>query len=335
MKDLILKIEKAIKEAQQKPVQINSIYSNSAQPLKNQFLFFIKPEITLGVDSIKLNDILEIIFEKLEEYSFSIINIQLLGAAYLKEYNVIAQHYGVINQLSQNAIENLNEKSKQKFEEIFNKPINQSKLLGSLEFLNLRTDFTPESLNQRWTESKGYKLGGGTYVCEMQVEDDVYYVINGFHPLQLEHFIKQGRSIVAFTLSSDTDWAIARNNFIGATNPESAQEGSLRRLFLEDMKELGLPEINGSKNGVHLSAGPVEGLVELIRFNSDLSKSKILNPSDFSFGKKITESFSSEQIEKILSNSMVDYKGQSISVFDLTEEKNSEDAIEILREAKF
>ena len=71
--------------------------------------------------------------------------------------------------------------------------------------------------------------------------------------------------------------------------------------------------------------------MELCRYNSNYSdKNKIKHYADFSFGKKLLESFDSETINKIVSNINVDINGRIVSIFDLTEEKNSEDAIELL-----
>ena len=335
MEDLKLRIAESVKKAQQEPVLIEELYTGTEQVKKNQFLFFIKPEITQKLPSIKFLDILNLIFDKLDEFGFTINSVRLLGAKYLNEYDVIAQHYGVINQLSRNAFDNFNSKSKQKFEEIFNQTAEKDKIWGSLQFLEKHKEFTAELLNAKWVDSKGYKLGGGTYICRMNINDKEYFVVNGFHPLQLEHFTKQGRSIVAFTITSDTDWSVARNDFIGATNPTSANPGSLRKILLEKMGRLGLPEIDGSKNGVHLSAGPVEALVELIRFNSDLSNNTKLSYKDFRFGDMLSETFPFPVLDKILSNATVLTGDQHISVFDLTEEKNSMEAIGILRDANF
>ncbi len=335
MIELKLKIKKAIEKAQREPVLVENLYEGTNEVKKNQYLFFIKPEITQKISSVKIMNILDIIFSKLDEYNFEINNVRLLGAKYMGDYDVIAQHYGVINQLSRNAFDNLSEASKQKFKEIYNQSASKDIILGSLEFLANYPDYTPESLNDIWKDTPNHKLGGGTYICKIQIGAKDVFIVNGFHPMQLDHFTKEGRSIVAFTITSDIDWNIARTEFIGVTNPGSAKDGSLRKMFLEQKNELGLPEIDGSKNGVHLSAGPVEALVELMRFNSDRVNNIKLNIDDYSFGKLLANSFPKDFIDKVLENKMSVYKDQNISVFDLTEEKNSQEAIEILKETNF
>ena len=133
------------------------------------------------------------------------------------------------------------------------------------------------------------------------------------------------------TISGNMNWTDARNNFIGSTFPASAENGSIRKELLNNKPELGLTEVSQALNGVHLSAGPVEALIELCRYNSNYSNiEQIKQYTDFSFGKNLLKSFDKEKIEMILSNINISTNGKAISIFDLTEEKNSEEAIELL-----
>ena len=157
------------------------------------------------------------------------------------------------------------------------------------------------------------------------------FLLNGFHPFQLYHFTKEGSFIIAIALASDTKWKILRENFIGATNPEKAAEGSLRRIFLEKKEEFGIPVVNQGYNCVHLSAGPVEALVELLRFCSNYEENRILKPEDTAIGKKFLKEFDAETLEKIMENPKIDVDGKLLSVFDVTEETDTAQAISFLK----
>ena len=323
----------SIKKAQQETVFFEELYNNPAAPVgKNEFLFFIKPEITLPSDTINFEAILELVQEKIESFGLTIHNVKVLSAKYLEQFNIIAQHYGVINKIATNAAQSLSDSAKEKFKEIYGKSINDVKLLGGVEFLEQYPAFNAFSLDYLWQNKDNKKLAGGTYAEDIKIDNEVLYVINGFHPRQLKHFTEKGRSIVVMTLSGDLNWSEARNNFIGATNPQNANKGSLRREFLERITDLGLAEVSQGVNGVHLSAGPVEALVELRRYNSnfaDASQTKAF--ADYSFGKKLEAAFTKEQIEKIVNNANVTVNGKSVSIFDLTEEKDSDEAIALLK----
>ncbi|HMS64498.1 MAG TPA: hypothetical protein PKD83_04495 [Ignavibacteria bacterium] len=322
-----------IKKAQKEEILFQEIFNNPDQKTgKNEFLFFIKPEITLDSDKINTAKILDLIQEKIAISGFNIQNIKILSAKYLDKYDIIAQHYGVINKIASGAVKNLSEGAKGKFKELFGKDVDEVKVSGGIEFLNEYKDFNAYSLDYLWQNKENLKLAGGTYCEEIKIDNERIYLINGFHPRQLRHFTEKGRSIIVFTLSSDMSWTDARNNFIGATNPSAANEGSLRREFLKNITELGLSEVSQGSNGVHLSAGPVEALIELKRYNSNFSvDTKTVDFKEFSFGKKLYDTFSENSVKEILENVNVETDGKSVSVFDLTEEKNADEAIEILK----
>lgn len=334
--ELIKLITHHVGMAQEGIAGYNELYVRSgSENARHEFLFFIKPEITLNIESIQLQSILEMMFDKLTHYKLSVKNITLLGASYLEKHDIIARHYGVINALSRKPLEYLSPEAVERFKDAFGSDPKDVKLLGSLELLQKYNDFTPFSVDDLWQHSKSVKLAGGTYCAQVQIEGDQVYLINGFHPRQLMHFTEEGRSIIAFTITGDLDWAVARNNFIGKTNPAEALPGSLRNELLVNRERYGLSSVSASQNGFHLSAGPVEGLVELMRYCSDYSSNKIRKPEDFVFGRELKRLFDDPKYRSICDNQIVTYNGKRINTFDLTEEKNSETALQLLQECEF
>jgi hypothetical protein len=322
-----------VKKAQRGEILFEELYNDPDVPTgKNEFLFFIKPEITLESENIKLEQVLHLIQEKVRAFGFNVHNVKILSAKYLERYDIIAQHYGVINRISANAIQNMSDGAKDKFKDIYGKSVEESRVVGGTEILNQFPEFNAYSIDYLWQNLENKKLAGGTYCEVVKIDNEILYLINGFHPRQLKHFTETGRSIVVFTLSGDLSWSDARNDFIGATNPALANKGSLRREFLDRKDEFGLSEVSQGVNGVHLSAGSIEALIELKRYNSNFADSSgVKEFSSFSMGQKLEANFSSDAVEKILSNVNVEVGGKAVSVFDLTEEKDSDEAIAILK----
>ena len=210
----------------------------------------------------------------------------------LDENDIIAQHYGVINKISNDAKGTLSQAAKEKFKELYNKDFDAEKVIGGFEFLKQYPEFTPFTADILWQAKASKKLAGGTYVEDVKVDDETLYLINGFHPRQLHHFTQEGRGIIILTLSGDTAWEKIRDDMIGNTFPEKAVKGSIRGEFLAQKDFFGLPEVGIANNGVHLSAGPIEGLIELMRYNSNFSdKSKIKTYKNYAFGQKMLEAF--------------------------------------------
>ncbi|MBN2613641.1 MAG: hypothetical protein JXB00_18940 [Bacteroidales bacterium] len=320
-------------EVQQEKISYEIVYRDDQPcPGENEFLFFIKPEITLHSEQIKYPEIFKMIFDKISGFDFRIHDTRIISASYLDRFDIIAQHYGVINRLSRKPLDYLSEEARNKFMQLYSISAEEANIQGSLEYLEKNTTLDAETLNTMCQNSKIEKLAGGTYVNRLMVDGKDVFIINGFHPKQLKYFTAKGRSIISFRLSSGTSWKTARNNFIGKTNPEDAAKGSIRNELLVNREKFGLETVSSSFNGAHLSAGPVEGLAELIRYNSDYFKGDIKTYKDFSFGLRLSETFSEQSISRMLSNTPVNYQGKTLPVFDLTEEMDSDEALKLLKE---
>lgn len=331
---MIQNIIKSIEECRtERPVN-NEIHKDYELKARNEFLFFIKPEITLNDDQIEIQAILDMILSKINSFNLKIKNIRIINAAYLERNNIIAQHYGVINKLSNNIKLSISEEAKLNFEKIFNEQFESAEIYGSLEFMEQYPYFTPKGISFLWQNNATEKLSGGTYIQKLSLDGQAVYIVNGFHPRQLEHFTMKDRSIVTMTLVSDLTWKEARNDFIGKTNPEEAKQGSIRNNLLVNKEKFGLQNISSSWNGVHLSAGPVEGLVELMRYNSNFENGEIQSATDYNFGQQIARNLPSSKAESILTNPFVQYNDKKISVFDLTEEMDSDYCLEVLEKLK-
>ena len=299
--------------------------------LKNEYLLFLKPEITMPSDTIRLESVIDLILEQMDAFGFVIHDVRILAATYLEAFNLIDQHYGVISLVSNQGLNAMTDGAKERFRDIFGEEADASNVLGGMEFLRKYPFFNFHSLDCLWQNSENLKLASGTYVEKLRIDQEDVYVLNAFHPQQLRHFTEPGRSIVLFNISGDRPWKEARESFAGATDPRKAVEGSLRRLLMERKVELGIPDVSQSFNGIHLSAGPVEALIELHRFDTDHSSPEgEADFKDFSFGKELIRTFG-EIPEALLNNETLEVDGKSITVFDLTENLDSNEALLLLQ----
>ena len=342
MKNYKSAILSAVQTAQTGPLEAVNIFKQDVDKsgYKNEMLFFIKPEITKPSKTINLDATLDIVFDKLEQYGMVATSIDVLGAKFLAEKNIMSSHYGVINKLSNNAKATLSQTAKENFQKNYGLSVDAANMLGGHEFLAKYPYFNADSLEILWQNlniplANGgtySKLAGGTYCCIPTVNGEKTYLIDGFHPKQLAHFIEDGKSIITFRLLTNTDWATARNDLIGATNPEKANAGSIRQTFLAKKNELGLEDVSIGSNGVHLSAGPIEGLVELCRFyNMPITDETILQKHIM--GKKLLENYPLDKINQVANDINVDYNGKQSSIFEITEDKDTDDAYQIISQS--
>jgi len=331
-KNLTALISEKIRLAQTGLAYDEVILGDTAIPvLKNEYLLFLKPEITMPSQTIRLEPIIDLLLEQMEAFGFVIHDVRILAASYLEAFNLIDQHYGVISNVSNQGLNVLTDSAKIRFKEIYSAEADESNILGGMEFLRKYPFFNFHSLDCMWQNSENIKLASGTYVEKIRIDSDTVYLLNAFHPKQLRHFTETGRSIVLFNISGDRPWKEARESFAGATDPRKAVEGSMRRLLMERKDEFGIPEVSQSFNGIHLSAGPVEALIELHRFDSDHSSAEgEADFKDFSFGKELIRTFG-EIPNTLLNNETLDMEGKLTTIFDLTENLNSDEALQLLQ----
>jgi hypothetical protein len=296
----------------------------------NELLFFIKPEITQCGEHI-LYEVLRLTLTALDRYAAVVSGIAVLGARYLEKYDLMSKHYGVINTIAQKGVSALSDKARAEFNAIYGKDIAQEGILGGFEFLQRYDYFNERSLNVLWEAQNNQKLASGTYCQKVKIFEEEIFLLNGFHPYQLFHYTKQGASIIVFNLQSNTDWKVLRKDMIGETDPRKANAGSIRRILLERKNQWGIPEISQANNGVHLSAGPVEALAETIRFCSDYAGQKELLVGCTAIGRYMLEKGIPErEIVRLIQNPLVYADGRQVKVFDLTEEINFSECVELL-----
>lgn len=308
------------------------IFRLGQNPRSNEFLLILKPEVFTNTSSLEQNDIIEIVEQQLAKYSFQIDNIRMINATYMKQYRVIDNHYGVINSVARDLKSNITHEAVSNFERIYGQAISKSNCYGAIELLEKKV-LTSEQLSELWKNVKIERLAGGIYAGKTWFNGRELYIINGFHPPQLDHFVAENRVIVTMNVSSDTSWKTARSEMIGNTYPENAATNSMRGKLFKKYGEFGFDNVSYVLNSVHLSAGPLEGLIELQRFNSKFENKETASIHDFSFGKLLKKHFSESAIKHIVSNPTVLFEGKQISLFDLTEEMDSNTALEVLKSA--
>lgn len=330
---IISTIATEVNNIQKTPLN-KEIFKSDQLVVGNEFLLILKPEIFLGNNENQIKDVLNIVLDKLIFFGLQINSVRIQNASYLRKYNVIAQHYGVINAAARDLKKYITNEAIQNFRINYGIGVVESQVYGALELL--RTGLLNHStLNDLWKDCEIKRLGGGIYCGKVKHNNTDLYIINGFHPPQLEHFITENRLITTINISGNCDWKIARKEMIGNTYPEKATSETIRGILYKNYVDFGFNNVSYVINSVHLSAGPLEGLIELRRFNSAFEKNKKAAISEFSFGKLLLKNFSQKECEFILTNPTVQHNGKLISLYDLTEEVDCEKAIELIRNCTF
>jgi len=295
----------------------------------NQFVFFLKPEATTA----NVEYILNLSLGVLAKAGVKFGSIRVVGGPYLDRHNIMVEHYGVISQISKNGYEIISEAAKEKLAKDFAEDVKACGLpVGGHQFLEKNPDISPLALTTINDNVGTTRLAGGTYLCKFKLLGQTQLVLNPFHAYQLVPFVKKGNALILFECQSEMSWADLRTKLCGATNPLKADAGSIRAELLANKAATGMIDVNMSSNGVHMSAGPLEALVELQRFMSD--EGGKCDWKSLSFGAYLSSiGFSDEQIANLAKNPNATVEGKTESVFDMTEEQSFKESGEVLKKA--
>jgi len=269
---------------------------------------------------VKLDLILKGVLTRLEDAKVTLGAIRVLSGEFLDSKNIMGEHYGVISSISKKGVAVVAESSKKKLEELYAKELKAgAKIVGGHQLLAEEKNLDAFALRVLNDNLGTQRLGGGTYAFKLQVLGVNYIVLNPFHPYQLVPYTTKGHAIIVFEGKSTVPWAELRTSVCGVTDPAAAASGSIRQMLLASKTEFGLADVNKSSNGCHMSAGPLEGLVELKRFF------EVNDDSKTSFGALLAQKgLSAAQITHVSGNPDLVIGEKSISAFDATEELDSE-----------
>lgn len=302
---------------------------------RHEGVIFFKPEVPLLGDA-KLPAFFAMVDALCTKYDVELQNIGCLGYDYLAKHGIVNEHYGVIGNLAATGMKALTPELQQKVRDTF-PDVAAENIQGSIEFLNKHPNITADQLGAEWearntTHTK--KLAPGTHTQQMTWEGKEYVLFVGFFPLMAAHFTATGRSIIAMPFRSKTAWEVLRNTMIGDTDPINAAAGSYRGELLKNKDAMGMPVVNKGQNGIHMSAGPLEGMIELIRFTSNRQAGETLDATTTNFGAAFLAAGNSKaDLQTIAGNPLLNVNGKTISAFDATEHVDLAPAIATLQTA--
>jgi hypothetical protein len=307
-------------------------YEASDNALANEALFFLKPEATDPDSGVHTKEIIQMTLDAYEHWGFQVGAVRIINTDYLKHYQIMEKHYGVINKISRIGEEALSPAIKQAMHGAFAEELARGAIiLGGHQMLQRFPHLSAFGLMLINDNLGRKKFAPGTYAtAPIVVEGTTYIILDTFHAYQLEHFIQTGRALILFDVHFPEKWNRMHSDFLGTTKPQDAVASSIRHQFLEHATKLGLSEINIFSNYLHGSAGPLEGMVELQRFFTDPERES-LSYNITSFGKLLLQyGMRVSDIELLARNPLFEVDGKTISVFDLTEEMDAAAAAEKL-----
>ncbi|MGC2997204.1 hypothetical protein ACPF8X_02040 [Streptomyces sp. G35A] len=155
---------------------------------------------------------------------------------------------------------------------------------GAYEAMAREADLTPEALEKQCRAAGIHKLGSGSYASLVEVRGRLVAVLNGFLPALTEGYRVPGTQVGLLECHSSREIADLRGALLGALHPGVADPASLRGSLgaLARRHDVVLSE---GRNAVHLSAGHLEGLLQVWRY---FAAPDGRGPGDTAFGRTLT-----------------------------------------------
>ncbi|BDT94145.1 hypothetical protein IFM12275_41210 [Nocardia sputorum] len=296
---------------------------------KNEFCLFLKPELT-ELSPENFVKVWAEISEILDRFSVNVVAWTALPGSVLAETGAIQAHYGVIDKIARHGRTALSAEAESNLRTLLDdKWSTATSTTGAFQFLEKYPFFSTTALAILFDNVGSVRLAGGSYAAPVNVRGENQIVFNGFHPDQLQRFTNDSASILVLWCASETSWVDLRKHMTGATNPENSEPGSLRGTLLRRQDEFGIPEFNTGMNGIHVSAGPIEGIIELVRY---FGASDNATYADTKLGRAILEEGLGEAtLRQFEDNVTIDVDGTPTPIFDATEELDTDQALEFLR----
>ena len=297
---------------------------------QNELLLFMKPELFLVEDPTFIRNATALVLEKLAEYQAFVHGIAIVGGQFLADKGIMDRHYGFINRLSKNASQILTAEDKARVMTALGlTSLEGIDLLGGHEYMQKYPDETFEELDRFWFSKKSIKIQSGFYLQLYEKNGGKLVLINGFHPGQLDHFTHPDHKVALFLVHSDTAWKTLRNEMVGNTYPEKAAPSSIRGSIYAEPPRYGLSQVDISNNGVHLSAGPFEGVFELMNFFGGLYVRKKDRMVPLVIRRLMARGMSEEKALTVSQNPQIKLDGKQTDLFSATEDLDTKQAVDL------
>ena len=301
---------------------------------RNELLLFVKPEIFMVKETAQVEAALDLVFAKLAEFGAVVSGVAVVGGKVLEEAEIMNRHYGYINRLSRFASQMVDAEDRSKIAEALGIPTLEGiAIYGGHEYLKAHPGEDCFALDTLWFTKKSLKIRSGFYVQHYTKDGEDFILVNGFHPAQLLHFTDPTHRIVLVLVHSDTPWATLRNEMVGATFPEKAVPHSIRGTLYAHAEDYGLGTVSIANNGVHLSAGPFEGLFEINNFFGKILDLDIEKQPPLLLKKMLAAGLPMQTALKALENPIVSETPKPTDLFTATEDVDSDAAVALWKQA--
>lgn len=225
---------------------------------KTQFVTLVKPEALSASGAV---DSITEVLKVLREGEALIVRCALMPAREYLARGSMLLHYPRLHRVAIEAANGLCSDARRKLSS-FMASTGAIDVLGAFEVMAHDAELSPALLENRCRQAGIHKLGSGSYVSAIEVNGRVIAVLNGFLPALAKSYANTDSLVGVLECHSRREIADLRSQLLGDLDPSVASRTSLRGVLGELInRQQGTPLSEG-RNGVHLSAGHLEGMFQ-------------------------------------------------------------------------
>ncbi|MFI6776096.1 hypothetical protein [Nocardia sp. NPDC050412] len=222
----------------------------------------VKPE-ALAIGSAA--DAMVEVARVLGEAEVTILRCALMPASDYGELGFLLQHYPRLHRIAVDGAPGLCSDARRELGSLLDRS-EANVALGAFEAGVYDAALSSAMLEARCRQAGIHKLGSGSYVSVVELNGPPVAVLNGFVPALASSYRDPTALVGLIECHSDREIADLRTNVLGALNPNAASPTSLRGALAALVGSQHAITLSEGRNGVHLSAGHLEGMFQSWRY---------------------------------------------------------------------
>ncbi|MFE7741635.1 hypothetical protein [Nocardia sp. NPDC057455] len=221
------------------------------------FVTLVKPEV-LRTDTAV--DAMAEVVRVLEAADVAILRCALMPAKEFGELGFLLRHYPRLHRIATDGPSGLCSDAKRELVSLLARS-EASFAVGAFQAGAYDTILSATTLEARCREAGIHKLGSGSYASVIELNGVPIAVLNGFVPALTSSYLDPTALVGLIECHSYREIADLRADVLGALNPDAAKVNSLRGALGALGRKYGV-DLSEGRNGVHLSAGHLEGMFQ-------------------------------------------------------------------------
>ncbi|MFG3015664.1 hypothetical protein ACGFZB_35525 [Streptomyces cinerochromogenes] len=225
-------------------------------------MILVKPEVlgpAVAVDTMR--EILRV----LSEGDTTVLRCALVPAPDFRDRGRLQLHYPRLHRVAADGVQALCSDARRELA-TFTDTSQTDEVLGAFEAMTYESELPPETLEHRCRQAGIHKLGSGSYVSAVDLNGRPVAVLNGFLPALAASYGDPKALVSLLECHSWREIRDLRSHLLGALHPANATLASLRgAVGALAGRQYGI-ELSEGRNGVHLSAGHLEGMFQAWRY---------------------------------------------------------------------